>query len=288
MLVVYGIVNTNAERWSAGPTLVMLSVAAALFTIFLMIERRVAEPLLPLSIFRLRSLTIANLVAVLWAGWCFTWFFIGALYLQRVLGLAPVEVGLAFLPATVIMAVFSLGLSSRVVVRFGVRRPLILGMSAAAAGLALLARVSVNGDLLGVLPGMILLGIAGGVALNPLFIAAMREVPQSQSGLASGLINTSFMIGGALGLSILASMGAARTTQALAAGAGTLDALVAGYRVAFASGAIFALTAAGLSALLRPHAERPAPAASEATVGPSTERPVGATREPKRHTKSAS
>jgi MFS family permease len=189
-------------------------------------------------------------VGVLWAAAMFAWFFISALYLQRVLGYRPLQVGLAFLPANLIMAFFSLGLSARVVMRFGLRVPLAVGLLVAALGLALFARAPVNGSfVVDVLPGMILLGFGAGIAFNPMLLAAMSDVDPGDSGLASGIVNTSFMMGGALGLAVLASLAAARSDAMLASGS-AIAALNSGYHVAFLFGAIFAAAAGVLGGLL--------------------------------------
>ena len=251
MLAVYAIVNGNETGWTSARTVGLLGASAALLAIFLGIERRTAAPLMPLGLFRLRNLSIANVVGVLWAAAMFAWFFLSALYLQLVLGYTPLEVGLAFLPGNVIMAVFSLGLSARLVMRFGIRAPLGLGLGLAAVGLALFARAPVDGSfLVDVLPSMVLLGVGAGMAFNPVLLAAMGDVPQREAGLASGVVNTAFMLGGALGLAVLASLAAARTDALLAVGDSEALALAGGYRVAFLTGAIFAAGAAAIGALL--------------------------------------
>jgi len=182
---------------------------------------------------------------VLWAAGMFAWFFISALYLQQVLGRGPMEVGLAFLPANVIMAICSLGISAKLVMRFGIRGPMTVGLALAAGGLLLFARAPVDGNVwMDVVPAMALLGVGAGIAFNPLLLAAMNDVPPHESGLASGMVNTSFMMGGALGLAVLASIAANRTQHAVAAGLAEADALNAGYHLAFATGAAFALLAA--------------------------------------------
>jgi EmrB/QacA subfamily drug resistance transporter len=242
MLAVYAIVNGNMG---------LLAAAAALFALFLGIEARVRSPLMPLRLFRLRNVATANVVGVLWAAAMFAWFFVSALYLQLVLGYSAMQVGLAFLPANLIMAAFSIWLSAKMVMRFGIRMPLAAGLLLTAAGLALFALSPVDGTFaLHVLPGMTLLGIGCGMAMNPVLLAAMSDVEQSESGLASGVVNTSFMMGGALGLAILASLAAVRTDNLLASGAGSLAALNGGYHAAFAVGAVFAAAAALLSAVL--------------------------------------
>jgi MFS family permease len=202
----------------------------------------------------------------------FAWFFLSALYLQRVLGYSAMQVGLAFLPSNLIMAACSLGVSAAVVLRFGIRWPLVLGLLCAAVGLALFARAPVAGTFVAdVLPGMLLLGLGAGIAFNPLLLAAMRDVDESESGLASGIVNTAFMMGGALGLAVLASLAAAHSS----AGTADVAALNDGYRLAFAVGALCALLAAAVGALFIPVRGRaePAPARAEAPSPGSVETP---------------
>jgi EmrB/QacA subfamily drug resistance transporter len=250
MLAVYAIINGNEAGWSSMATLSKLGAAVLLMIAFLVIESRVRAPLMPLSLFKLKSVAAANVIAVLWAAGMFAWFFISALYLQQVLGRGPMEVGLAFLPANLIMAVCSLGISAKLVMRFGIRGPLSVGLLLAAGGLLLFARAPVDGSVwLDVVPAMSLLGIGAGIAFNPLLLAAMNDVPPHESGLASGMVNTSFMMGGALGLAVLASLAAARTEAAGLLGLDEVTALNTGYHFAFAAGAVFALIAATLAAL---------------------------------------
>lgn len=245
MLAVYAIVNGNQAGWASAQTLAMLVCAIMLLAVFVGIEARVRNPLMPLGLFRLRNVAIANVVGVLWAAAMFAWFFISALYLQRVLGYTALQVGLAFLPANLIMAAFSLGLSARMVMRLGIRPTLSIGLLLAAIGFALFSRVPIDGVFaLDVLPAMVLLGAGAGMAFNPLLLAAMSDVHPGESGLASGVVNTSFMMGGALGLAILASLAAARTGGLLRFGAESLAALAGGYRLAFISGAVLAAAAA--------------------------------------------
>jgi EmrB/QacA subfamily drug resistance transporter len=249
MLAVYAIVNGNDKGWTSAQTLGLLAAAAVLMALFLGIESRVRAPLVPLGIFRLRNVATANVVGVLWAAAMFSWFFMSALYLQKVLGYTPLEVGLAFLPANLIMGAFSLGLSAKLVMRFGFRAPLATGLLFAAAGLVLFARAPVDGSfVIDVLPAMILLAIGAGLAFNPVLLAAMSDVEPSESGLASGVVNTSFMMGGALGLAILASLAASRTDTLSASGESALASLNGGYHLAFLVGAAFALVAAAIGA----------------------------------------
>jgi EmrB/QacA subfamily drug resistance transporter len=251
MLAVYAIVNGNQKGWTSGQTLGLLGGAVVLLAAFLVIESRVSSPLMPLRLFKLRNVATANVVGVMWAAAMFAWFFLSALYLQLVLGYSPLQVGLAFLPANLIMGTFSLGLSAKIVMRFGIRRPLGIGLLLAAAGLVLFTRAPVGGHFaVDVLPSMILLGFGAGLAFNPVLLAAMSDVAPEESGLASGLVNTSFMMGGALGLAILASLAASRTDTLTASGHGPLAALNGGYHVAFLVGAVFAVGAAMLGGLV--------------------------------------
>jgi EmrB/QacA subfamily drug resistance transporter len=251
MTAVYAIVNGNEVGWLAAPTLGLLALSLALLTSFLWIEAHVRSPLVPLRLFRLRNIAVSNTVGVLWAGAMFAWFFLTALYLQLVLEYSPLQVGLAFLPGNLIMGVMSIGLSARLVMRFGIRPPLGLGLLLAAVGLLLLARAPVDGEFaVDVLPSMILLGLGAGVAFNPVLLAAMSDVEPTEAGLASGLVNTSFMMGGALGLAVLASLAASRADDLLSEGQTQLVALTGGYHVAFFVGAIFALVAAALGGFL--------------------------------------
>ena len=251
MLAVYAIVNGNEVGWVTGRTLGLLAGAGALMVAFLVIESRVESPLVPLRLFRLRNIAVSNVVGVLWAGSMFAWFFLSALYLQLVLGYTPLEVGLAFLPGNIIMGILSIGLSAKLVLRFGIRLPLATGLGLAALGLLLFARAPVDGNfVVDVLPAMILLGLGAGMAFNPVLLAAMSDVEPTEAGLASGVVNTSFMMGGALGLAVLASLAAARTDTLLASGESQAEALTGGYHVAFFVGALFAIAAATLGGLL--------------------------------------
>jgi EmrB/QacA subfamily drug resistance transporter len=251
MLAVYAIVKGNDAGWVTVQTLGLLAAAAALLALFIGIEARVRSPLMPLALFRLRNVVTANVVGILWAAAMFAWFFVSALYLQLVLGYSPLQVGLAFLPANLIMGAFSIGLSAKLVMRYGFRIPLATGLSVAAVGLVLFARAPVDGSfVVDVLPSMILLGIGAGMAFNPVLLAAMSDVDPSESGLASGVVNTAFMMGGALGLAILVSLAASRTDSLRASGDGPLAALNGGYHLAFLVGALFAAAAAVVGSVL--------------------------------------
>jgi EmrB/QacA subfamily drug resistance transporter len=260
MIAVYAIVNANGEGWLSAQTLGLLAASAALLAAFIALEARVAEPLMPLRLFRSRNLSSANGVAVLWAAAMFAWFFTCSLYLQGVLGYSSRKTGLAFLPATVIMGALSIGLSAKLVMTYGIKRPLATGLLLATGGLLLLSRAPVDGSyLVDVLPSTILLGLGAGIAFNPVLLAAMGDVAPHESGVASGIVNTAFMMGGAVGLAVLVSISASRTNSLTASGESALAALNGGYHLAFLVGAIFAATAAAIGvALLRAGAHAPA------------------------------
>jgi EmrB/QacA subfamily drug resistance transporter len=266
ILAVYAIVNGNQNGWTSARTLGVLGASAVVFATFLAIESRVRLPLVPLRLFRLRNLSTSSVVGVLWAAAMFAWFFMAALYLQLVLGYSPLQIGLAFLPGNVIMGALSIGLSAKLVMRYGIKKPLATGLLLAAAGLALLVRAPVDGNFVAnVLPSMILLGLGAGMAFNPVLLAAMGDVDPAEAGLASGVVNTSFMMGGAVGLAVLASVAASRTHTLSLAGRSEAAALTGGYHLAFLIGALFAAGAAVIgAALLRTSA---APAAHAEPIG---------------------
>jgi EmrB/QacA subfamily drug resistance transporter len=260
MLAVYAIVNGNEQGWTSVQTLGLLGAAVVGLAAFLVLESRVEAPLMPLGLFKLRSVATSNIVGILWSAAMFAMFFLAALYLQLVLGYSPLEVGLAFLPANLIMGAFSLGLSARIVMRFGTRMPLVIGMGLVAAGLAIFARAPVDASFaVDVLPSMVILGLGIGLAMNPLLLAAMSDVKPEEAGLASGVVNTSFMMGGALGLAVLASVAAARTGDSQ-----SLEALTDGYHTAFVVGTIFAIAACAVAALFMRDAHAPAESGEEA------------------------
>jgi EmrB/QacA subfamily drug resistance transporter len=266
LLAVYAVVNAEQAGWTSLQTLGLIGAAVALLVMFIAIEANVKEPLVPLGLFKLRNITISNIVGVLWAAAMFAWFFLSALYMQLVLGYGPMQVGLAFLPANLIMGAFSYSLSAKLVNRFGIRRPLAAGLACAAAGLALFAMAPATqaSFVIHVLPAMLLLGIGAGMAFNPVLLAAMSDVEPKDSGLASGIVNTSFMMGGSLGLAVLASVAAARTNAWLAHGADTPTALTAGYSLAFLVGTVCAGIAAVLGLLLRERKHGPGETAAAA------------------------
>jgi EmrB/QacA subfamily drug resistance transporter len=240
ILAVYGIVDGNQAGWMSAQTLALLGGAIVLLASFLVLEMSVQSPLMPLALFKVKTVAAANILGAFWAAAMFAWFFLSALYMQIVLGYDPMKIGLAFLPSNLIMMVFSIWLSAKMVMRFGIRMPIVVGMLLSAAGLGLFALWPKDASfVLHVMPGMLLLGIGCGMALNPVMLAAMQDVAPEDSGLASGVVNTSFMMGGALGLAILASLSER-----------------AGYHAAFAVSALCALVAA-LAAAWLPRSAQP-------------------------------
>jgi EmrB/QacA subfamily drug resistance transporter len=267
MLGVYTIVKPAADYgWGAGRTLGLGAVALVLLAAFIVREATARNPLIPLRIFRSRNVTGANLIQVLTVAGMFGMFFLGALYLQRVLGYDALQIGFAFLPATIVMGVLSLRYSERLVMRFGARTTLIPGLVLVAVGLALFARAPVDGSYArDVLPQMVLLGFGIGTAFPALMTLAMSGATQSDAGLASGLVNTTAQIGGALGLAVLATLSATRTDSLIHGGASTASALTSGYHLAFLIGAALVVAALVIAAtVLQPEAKAKAEHATEA------------------------
>ena len=251
MLAVYAIVGGNEAGWTSARTLTVLGAAAALFAAFVVREVKVSDPLVPLRLFKLRNVSVSQVVGVLWAAAMFAWFFLAALYLQQVLGYSALEVGLAFVPTSLVMMFCSLKVSDRLVMTYGIRAPLTVGLALAAASLALFAMAPVDGNFVtDVLPSMILLGIGAGIAFNPVLLAAMGDVEPHEAGLASGVVNTSFMMGGALGLAVLVAVSDSRTAHLAAGGADAVQALHGGLQIAFTVGAAAAALAAAVGGLL--------------------------------------
>jgi EmrB/QacA subfamily drug resistance transporter len=239
MLGVYTIVEAAERGWGSLQTVGLGAVALALIAAFVVREARANPALIPLRIFRAPNVSGANLVMVLMVAGMFGMFFLGALYLQRVLGYSAVEVGLAFLPVSGLIGVLSLGLSARLNLRYGARTTLIPGLVLVLAGLVLFSQAPVGGDYLSdVLPTMVLLGIGAGLVFPSITTLAMSGATQSDAGLASGLLNTTMQVGGALGLAVLATLSTDRTEALRADGESVASALTSGYNLAFAIGAV--------------------------------------------------
>jgi EmrB/QacA subfamily drug resistance transporter len=271
ILAVYAVVNGNEAGWTSVQTLGLLAGAVLLLGGFLAIESRISAPLVPLDLFKNRTVTTANVIGVLMAGGMFAYFFFSALYMQLVLEYSPLEVGFAYLPSTVIWGASSLLLSDRLVMRFGIKPPLIAGVSLMLFALLLLARAPVDANyFVDILPATIFLGIGAGVAFNPILLAAMSGVSQAQAGLASGVVNTAFMMGGALALAIVASLADWRTTALTASGEATIPALNGGYHLGLLVGAAFAAGAVLITVFVLKPGEAPAHELAEAGGVPAT------------------
>ncbi len=273
MLGVYTIVKPAAEHgWGSSQALALSAGSLALLGAFVVRETRAAHPLMPLRIFRSRNVSGANLVQVLAVPGMFGLFFLGALYLERVLGYDALQIGLAFLPVTVVMGTLSLRYSDRLVMRFGARATLLPGLALIAVALVYMSFAPVDGSYLAnVLPAMILLGGGAGLAFPALMNLAMSGATKADAGLASGLVNTAAQVGGALGLALLATLSATRSDALIADGQPTADALTSGYHLAFLVGAALAAGAIVVTlAVLRP-APSPVADAQAATAEPAYE-----------------
>jgi EmrB/QacA subfamily drug resistance transporter len=253
MLGVYTIVEASNYSWGSAHTIGFGAVSVALLVAFVVRQARAANPLVPLRVFRSRTVTAANLIQVLMVAGLFGMFFLGALYLQRVLRYDAIEVGLAFLPVALGIAVMSLGFSARLITRFGARQTLVPGLVLVAAGLVVFRRAPLHASYAAdLLPAMVLMGIGAGAAFPSLMTLAMSAATPEDSGLASGLVNTTQQVGGALGLAVLATL-ATTHTNALRGHESLASSLVGGYRLAFTLGAILVVVAiAAAVSLLRP------------------------------------
>ena len=235
MLGVYTIVKPAAEDgWTSGSTAAFGATALALLVAFVVREKTAGNPLMPLRIFGSRNVTGANLIQVVGAAGMYGTFFLGALYVQRVLGYSPLTIGFAFLPITVLMGTISVRYSDRLVTRFGGKILCVVGLSMIGVSLTLLALAPVDGHYWQHLfPSFVLMGLGAGLGFPPLMGLAMAGVEPQDAGLASGLVNTTAQVGGALGLAVLASVTSARTDHLLASGKSQLAALTGGYHVGF-------------------------------------------------------
>jgi EmrB/QacA subfamily drug resistance transporter len=271
MLGVYNILQVPKVGWGASQTMLLGGASLLLIAAFVIRQARIANPLMPLRLFRSRNVSGANVVQALLVAGMFGMFFLGALYLQQILGYDALEVGLAFLPATIAMGTLSIGLSERLIMRFGPRRTLLPGVALIGVGLLLFARTPVDGAYFpDIFFPVLLIGIGVGSAFPSLVTLAMSGATQSDSGLASGLVNTSLQVGGAIGLAVLATLASQRTSDQVAAGVSHDAALNSGYHLAYLIGA--GLVAAALTVAIivlrspdmsEAHAHGDEPAATE-------------------------
>ena len=260
MVGVYTIVSPAADKgWTDAETLLLGALSLALLAGFLVREGTAANPLMPLRIFRSRNVTGANLVQILSVAGLFGMFFLGALYLQRILGYDALETGLAFLPVTVLMGLMSVRYSEPLIMRFGARNLLFPGLLMMAVGLALFTMAPVEGGyVIHVLPTMVLIGTGAGTCFPALMTLAMSGATQEDAGLASGLVNTSAQVGGALGLAVLATLSASRSEHLAADGVSTDSALNSGYHLAFWIGAALIVGAVAVATWVIEPAEQAA------------------------------
>jgi EmrB/QacA subfamily drug resistance transporter len=234
MLGVYTIVEARGYGWGSAHTLGFGAVAVLLLAGFVVRQATAASPLLPLGLFRSRSVSGANLVQVLMVAGMFGMFFVGALYLQLVLRYDPLQIGLAFLPVAVAIGALSFRFAAQLNTRFGARAVLLPGLASMAAGLALFIRAPMAANyVVDVLPSMLLLGIGGGLSFPAVMTLGMSGATESDAGLVSGLVNTTAQVGGSLGLAVLATLATSRTDQLLASGQSAPAALTGGYHLAF-------------------------------------------------------
>ena len=238
MIAVYAILGVSEDGWISGRVLGLGAVGLALVAAFVFRQSRIEHPLMPLRLFKSRNVVGANAVMVFLVAGMFSMFFLGALYLQQVLGYDPLEVGLAFLPSTIVMGAMSLRYSEKLIMRFGAKNTLVSSLAFIGLGLLLFARTPVDGNyLLDVVPPVVLIGLGAGMGFPSLMMLSMSGVSMQDSGLASGLINTTVQVGGAIGLAVLATVAADRTDGLLAEGESALSALNSGFHVAYLIGA---------------------------------------------------
>jgi EmrB/QacA subfamily drug resistance transporter len=244
MLGVYTLLETSEQGWGSAQTLGLGAVALALLAAFVARQARIANPLMPLRLFRSRNVTGANVVMALLVVGFFGMFFLGALYMQGILGYNALEVGLAFLPSAVVMGGLSLGLAEKLMMGIGPRSALLAGLGLIVAGLLLFARTPVDGEYFtDVFPAMLLLGGGAGLSFPALMTLAMSGATPQDSGLASGFINTTVQVGGAVGLAVLATLSTERTERLVADGENAASALNSGYHLAYLIGAALTVVA---------------------------------------------
>jgi len=244
MLGVYTILEVDKHGWGSAQTLLLGGVSLALQAVFVVRQARIETPLMPLRLFRSRKVSGANIIQALVVAGMFAMFFQAALYLQRVLGYDPLKVGLAFLPTTLVMGTMSLRVAKPATERFGPKAVLLFGLVCMALGLALFARTGTGGDYVGeILPSLILLGLGAGISFPALVGMAMSGATPQDAGLASGVVNTSAQVGGAIGLAVLATLATQRAHDLTATGTPHLQALNSGYHLAYVVGAVLLVVA---------------------------------------------
>jgi EmrB/QacA subfamily drug resistance transporter len=248
MIGTYSILGVAQHGWGSAQTLLLGAASLALLTAFIVRQARIPNPLMPLRLFKSRAVAGANAIQALLVVGMFGMFFLGALYLQHVLNYSPVQVGLAFLPTTIVMGVLSLKVSGPYSIKYGMRATLIPSFLVIGLGLLLFARTPIDANyFLDVLPPMICIGAGAGLGFPALAGLAMKGATPADSGLASGLVNTSAQVGGAIGLAVLATFAAQRTSTLTAQGKSTAEALNGGYHLAYLIGVGFVAVALGVT-----------------------------------------
>jgi EmrB/QacA subfamily drug resistance transporter len=241
VVLVYAITQANGYGWGSAETIGLFAAAVALLAGFVVREARTSDPLMPLSIFRLRTLVGANVAGLILGTVLFSMFLMLTLYMQQVLGYSPLKTGVSYLAVAGTAIVWS-AVAAQLVTRIGVKRVLVIGMVFLTAGLAYFTQVSVGGSYAGdLLPGFLVIAVGMGFSFVPISIAALAGVKPSEAGLASGLINTSQQVGGALGIAALSAIATSTTTDQFASGAGQAVALTEGFQSAFVAGAAVAV-----------------------------------------------
>ena len=244
MLAVYTILGVEKNGWASAETLLLGAVSIALVAAFVLRQARIEKPLMPLRLFHSRNVSGANIVMALLVVGMFGLFFLGALYMQLVLGYEPLEVGLAFFPGSLIMGLMSLGFTDKINMRFGPRKVLITGLCFLFVAMLLFARTPVDGNyIVDLFPAVILFGFGAGVAFPALMMLAMSGATPQDAGLASGLVNTTGQVGGAIGLAVLATLSTERTATLIENGESRLEALTGGFHLAYLIGAAAAAVA---------------------------------------------
>ncbi len=266
----YAIVTASSHGWGSAHTLVFAATSLVLLAVFVALEARLRNPIMPLRVFTIPGLPSSSFIRGLLITGMFATFFIGVLYLERLRDFGSLETGLAFLPQTVLLAGLSLGPIAWLVTRFGPRRPLVAGLAFAAAGLALFSTAGLHTSYVPTIVGSVLLiGLGAGLAFMPLLTIAMAQVPARDAGLASGIVNTSLQVSAAIGVAVLGTVSTDHTRSLVAAGAGMDHALLAGYQLAFRIGAGCVVVAL-VAAVLLARSPRRADEVAEPAVGAQT------------------
>jgi EmrB/QacA subfamily drug resistance transporter len=275
MLGVYTILEVEQQGWGSTQTLVLGGISLALMAAFVARQARIDNPLMPLRLFRSRNVSGANLVQALLVVGMFGMFFLGALYLQGILGYDALEVGLAFLPATIVMGAMTFRFTALLNLRFGAKATLLPGMVMIGLAMVLFAFTPVEATYaVDLLPAMILFGLGAGLAFPSLMTLAMSGATRSDSGLASGLVNTSVQVGGAIGLAVLATLATERTDSLLADGESTASALNSGYHLAYLVGVVLVVAAIVVAVTVLQSEEKAAEDHAESEPGPGAAEPA--------------